>query len=68
MQIDLTQLITAEDKAAAAAAGAAAREHATARAYLAETDWMVVRAAETGKPVPADVADQRAQARAVIRA
>lgn len=36
---------------------------AEAAAYLAETDWMVIRAAETGKPVPDDVSTRRAEAR-----
>ena len=34
-----------------------------AREYLAETDWMVIRAAETGTPVPDDVSTRRAEAR-----
>lgn len=34
-----------------------------AREYLAETDWMVVRSVETGKPVPEDVLAKRAAAR-----
>lgn len=38
-----------------------------ARRYLAETDWMVVRAAEEGgKPVPKDVLAARAAARKTI--
>lgn len=45
-----------------------ARENAreAARRYLAETDWMVVRAAETGKPVPAEVQAQRTAAREAL--
>ena len=39
-----------------------------AQEYLAETDWMVVRAAETGKPVPEDVQERRAAARGVANA
>lgn len=49
------------------AADAAAREaearRTEARAFLASTDWMVVRLAETGTPIPADIASRRAQAR-----
>jgi hypothetical protein len=34
-----------------------------ARAYLAATDWMVTRKAETGKAIPQEVRDKRAAAR-----
>lgn len=37
-----------------------------ARAYLAETDWMVIREAETGKPMPDDVRQRRAAARQIL--
>lgn len=40
--------------------------NAEARAYLASTDWMVTRMAETGVPVPQDIAQARAEARARI--
>ena len=40
--------------------------NAEALAYLANTDWMVTRMAETGIPVPQDVAQARAEARARI--
>ena len=36
---------------------------AQALSYLRETDWMVTRFAETGKPVPDDVALRREGAR-----
>ena len=36
---------------------------AEARAYLASTDWYVVRRSETGEPIPQDVMDKRAAAR-----
>ncbi|KTC39789.1 hypothetical protein AO265_20920 [Pseudomonas sp. ABAC61] len=39
-----------------------------AREYLRQTDWLVVRKLETGKDVPADIAEQRAQARALVPA
>ena len=63
MMIDWGQVITAEDKeqAAAEAAREAARE--TALRYLAETDWYVIRASDTGKSVPKDIAKRRAEAR-----
>ena len=37
-----------------------------ARRLLASTDWMVVRAAETGKQVPPEIARKRAEARALL--
>lgn len=36
---------------------------AEARAYLASTDWYVVRRSETGEPIPQDVMQKRAAAR-----
>ena len=64
--IDLTQLITAEDKAALAAEEAAAKARADALQTLADTDWYVVRQAETGKEIPQEIRDQRAAARALL--
>ena len=46
-------------------AQARAKAAQEARAYLASTDWMIVRQAETGKPVPDDVLAKRAAAREV---
>lgn len=43
-----------------------ARINAEALAYLAETDWYVIRNQETGAPVPADVLERRAAARLAI--
>jgi hypothetical protein len=57
---------TAADLAAEAEAARRDAERADARRYLAETDWMVIRAAETGKPVPEDVIAARAAARKII--
>ena len=34
------------------------------RSYLASTDWYVVRRSETDEPIPQDVMDKRAAARA----
>lgn len=39
------------------------QERAEARRYLAETDWYVIRAHETGAPIPDQVAQNRAAAR-----
>ena len=58
---------TSADLQAEAEARERARAAEAARRYLAETDWMVIRAAETGKPVPEDVATARAEARLVVR-
>lgn len=41
-------------------------KNAQARAYLAYTDWYVVRFAETGEAIPADIAADRAAARASV--
>ena len=38
----------------------------TAAAYLAATDWMVIRQSETGQPVPDDILHARAEARAAL--
>ena len=57
--VDLSRIITAEDQARA-------RAQAQARATLAATDWLVIRAAETGKPVPEDIRTARAEARTVL--
>lgn len=54
---------TAEDLAAEATTKAREDAREKARAYLAETDWMVVRMAETGQPVPQDILELRAAAR-----
>lgn len=42
------------------------RINAEARAYLADTDWYVIRTQETGEPVPAEVLAERAAARARV--
>lgn len=39
---------------------------ARARVYLGQTDWLAVREAETGKPMPEDVRAARAAARKTI--
>ena len=35
-------------------------------AYLASTDWMIIRRAETGKSVPREVLDKRKAAREAL--
>lgn len=64
--IDLSQLITARDKATAAQTALREAERAAARTTLAETDWLITRRAETGKSVPRDILDLRKAARAVL--
>ena len=54
---------TREQIDAAREATERARAATEARRYLAETDWMVIRAAETGTPIPAEVAAARMAAR-----
>jgi hypothetical protein len=57
---------TAADLAAEARAAARESRRAEARTLLAKTDWMVIRAAEGGKPVPPDVTAARAAARKTL--
>lgn len=66
--IDLTQLVTAGMKAANAAAAAQQADNATQQAYLASTDWLVLRQLETGKAVPPELAALRQAARAKVTA
>ena len=54
---------TPAELGAARAASEAQTARAEALAYLARTDWMVIRANETGTPVPEDIAFARADAR-----
>lgn len=42
------------------------KDNTEALAYLAETDWMVIREVDAGVPCPADVKAKRAEARAKI--
>jgi len=48
------------------AANAQAETNATSRAYLASTDWYIVRRAETSEEVPSDIITARAAARDAI--
>lgn len=45
-----------------------AADNAAARAYLAETDWYVVRHSETGKAIPEEILTARSAARAKVAA
>lgn len=42
------------------------RQNADARAYLSSTDWYLIRRAETGEAVPADILEARVAARALV--
>ena len=41
--------------------------NATAQAYLASTDWMVLRQADSGEAMPSSIKDARAAARLEIK-
>ncbi|MBB4207102.1 hypothetical protein [Roseinatronobacter bogoriensis] len=59
---------TPEDITAEAQAEARAAQRAEARTYLSETDWLVVRQAETGTPIPGVIRQNRAEARILLNA
>lgn len=40
--------------------------NAEARAYLASTDWYIIRLQETGQPVPEEILEARSQARSRV--
>lgn len=64
--IDWSQIKTAEQKAEEQAKAEQEELNREARAYLASTDWYVVRQQETGQPVPSDVQAMRSAARAQV--
>ena len=64
--IDRTKLVTADMKVANAAAAAQQAGNAVQQAYLASTDWLVLRQLETGKAVPLELAALRQAARAKV--
>lgn len=57
---------TAADLDAERAAQAREVARVEALAYLARTDWLVVRQAETGAPVPEAIMQARAEARRML--
>ena len=57
--IDLTQIVTAKDKAAEAA-------QIEAKTLLNQTDWMVLREMDEGAVMPADIRAARRKAREVL--
>ena len=66
ISVDLSRLITAQDRAAEAEADRRDAERIQSRAFLARTDWYVTRLTETGTPVPPDVSAEREAARRVL--
>lgn len=56
---------SASELQARRAAAERARAADAARRLLTETDWMVIRAVETGQPVPEELSRMRAEARRV---
>lgn len=61
------EIKTADDLKAEAEARDQEARNAEARAYLADTDWYVVRQAETGEVIPEDISLARAKAREAVR-
>ncbi|MEC3862693.1 hypothetical protein VK792_15485 [Mesobacterium sp. TK19101] len=61
--IDMSRMVSAEDKARAATVATLEAEVAEQAAYLAATDWYVTRFAETGTAVPEEVRAARTVAR-----
>jgi len=49
------------------AADLQSQANATAQAYLASTDWMVLRQADSGEVMPNNIKDARAAARLEIK-
>lgn len=64
--IDLTQLVTAAQKTAAATGEKTKADNESHKSYLESTDWMVMRFLETGKAIPTGVATLRQAARTQI--
>lgn len=65
-KIDFSAVVTRDKKGAQARAEARQLARAEAAAFLAQTDWMVVRQVETGQAVPEDIRTRRAQARGLL--
>jgi len=66
MRIDFTQVLSAADQHDQAEAIRLSRERDMLLAYLTQTDWLVLRAAETGTPIPDDIRVKRTEARTAI--
>jgi hypothetical protein len=67
-QLDLkgVEWLTDEQKADHTATKEQEQINADSLAYLASTDWYVVRQQETGTDIPQEVLDKRAEARAAV--
>tara|TARA_R110002049_G_scaffold34867_2_gene113091 strand:- start:147 stop:365 length:219 start_codon:yes stop_codon:yes gene_type:complete len=66
--IDFGKIITAGDKTELEETLRHQQAATQAKAYLAKTDWYLIRQTETGKPVPDAVKKQRAAARKLLSA
>lgn len=65
--IDMSRLVTAEQKAAKQAAEALEKERQEALAFLRETDYAVIRSIEPGgRPLDPQLIQQRQAARAKL--
>ena len=64
--IDWSKVKTAQDKEREASEQLQAQINSEALAYLASTDWYVIRMHETGEPVPEGVLAERETARARV--
>lgn len=65
-KIDFSRIVTAAERSAQAEAEDLKRRTAEAVAFLASSDWLVVRQAETGEPIPEDISAARAAARKLL--
>lgn len=68
MPIDKSQLVTKEDKERAIQEREIRTLAHESSAYLRETDWYIVRKHETGKDVPQEILQKRADARLAVEA
>lgn len=68
VEVDNSYVITvnADKKAARIAAKEAIEANRAAKAYLASTDWYIIREMDTGEPCPQEIKTARAAARAQI--
>lgn len=66
IELNDEQIQEIEDYIASVTVDSRAQLNMDSQVYLAETDWYVVRFAETGVAIPQDILDARAEARAAI--
>ena len=68
MNIDFSQVLSAEVRQLRRQAAANSSRRAELTQLLRDTDWYVIRQQETGKAIPEDIALKRAHAREQIEA